>query len=457
MLTFDEILRRWFGARGCCGMEGGSCLTPLVPRPRWPLRRVLILAGLLLPTLALAQPGTLDTTFGNGGTVLADFGGHEDGWSVALQRDGKIVAAGGTFDDGTHVGKFALARFERHGTPDPTFGVGGQVTTSIGTNDFANGVAVQGDGRIVAAGLSTVGPPGMATHRFAVARYMADGSLDPSFGTGGKAIADFGGTSSVGLALALQKDGRIVLAGYNITGTPPKVQAAVARFTSAGQLDPSFGVNGQQTILVGSGTQAWAVTTQKDGKIVLGGTIDSQFAVLRLTRSGNLDTRFGSMGSQVAAFPGRSSIAMAVAIQKDGRIVAAGSAEGTQPIYALARFTTSGRLDSTFGDHGLVTTGFGGTGDAANGLTIQKDGRIVAVGESFDATGSGDFSLARYLSSGRLDGRFGSGGKVIQDLGGSDEGAVGIAIQKDGRMVVVGFTDAGPNPRNFALARFTAK
>ena len=251
---------------------------------------LLALAVAFAPALVYGQArATLDAGFGTGGKVITDFGGYNDfAHSVVIQPDGKIVAAGTvTRNEGI---EFALARYNSDGTLDGTFGTSGRVTTSFTGNDFANAVALQGDGKIVAAGVagpsSCPGTPCANGNLFALARYDSDGSLDPTFGTDGdgRVTTSFGADAEA-YSLALQADGKILAAG--LTRTDGINSFALARYNGDGSLDGTFGTAGQVTTSFG-GTydQAYAVTLQGDGKIVAAGwtakTIGgAQFALAR--------------------------------------------------------------------------------------------------------------------------------------------------------------------------------
>ncbi|MER6352930.1 delta-60 repeat domain-containing protein, partial [Streptomyces sp. NPDC001634] len=324
---------------------------------------------LFCPGVALAAPGDLDPTFGTGGKVLTDFGGTD--FATAVQADGKIIAVGQS--DGASAGDFdfALARYNTDGSLDPTFGTGGKVTTNFGGGDGARAVAVQTDGKIVVAGFSNTG-----ISNFAVARYNTDGSLDPTFNGTGAVTTDFGG-EDLALGVALQADGKIVAVGF--TSVFGSDDFALARYNTDGSLDSTFGTG---------------------GKVI---------------------TDFGTGGNDIAN---------GVVVQTDGKIVAAGSSDtaGTND-FGLARYNTNGSLDNTFGTGGLVTTDFGGISDQAFGVALQTDGKIVAAGFS-NASNANDFALARYNTNGSLDSTFGTGGKVLTDFGGIDE-AFGVALQTD--------------------------
>jgi uncharacterized delta-60 repeat protein len=344
-----------------------------------------VLAAGPLAVSAQAAPGDLDLGFGSNGKVLTDFGSSsiDQALAVALQPDGKIVAAGGSGSD------FALARYNADGSLDSSFGSGGKVLTDFGSSsiDGARAVALQPDGRIVAAGTSRAG----GSFDFALARYNADGSLDPGFGSGGKVLTDIGSSSfDQALAIALQPDGKIVAAG------------------------------------------------------------NGGFALARYNADGSLDSSFGS-GGKVLTDAGISNLA-AIALQPDGKIVAAGESLAAGPLdFALARYNADGSLDSSFGSGGKVLTNLGSL-DGARAVVVQVNGKIVAAGYSF-AGGSRDFALVRYNADGSLDPGFGSGGKVLTDIGSSSFDAASAAVlQPDGKIVAAG--SIGLITSDFALVRY---
>jgi uncharacterized delta-60 repeat protein len=429
---------------------------------------VRIIQHATLGVAAPPSPGSLDPTFGLRGKVLTDFSGptgSDAARGVAIQSDGKIIAAGSSLDS-NGFGDFALARYKTHkaGSLDSTFGAGGKVTTDLsgnGSDDYAYALAIQSDGKIVAAGRSYV-----ADYDFALARYSADGSLDGTFGTGGKVLTDFSGNGSddEAVALAIQGDGKIVVAG--ISDAAGGGDFALARYNTDGSLDGAFGTGG--TVLTDlrgalASDLALALATQSDGKIVAAGVSDAaggdDFALVRYNTDGSLDGAFGAGGTVLTDFSGSGSSddALAVAVRSDSKIVAAGySYVGDQPDFALAGYNPDGTLDGTFGTGGKVLTDFSGNGssDQAFALAIQGDGKIVVAGYS-DANGSGDFAFARYSADGGLDGTFGTGGKVLTDFSGNGSGdtAFALAIQGDGKIVVAGYSDAGVST-DFALARY---
>ncbi|MFD0273974.1 calcium-binding protein [Kitasatospora sp. NPDC127111] len=331
------------------------------------------------------------------------------------------------------------------GDLDPTFGTGGRVTTDFGGGeDDADAVAVQSDGKIVAVGYAG------AFGDFALARYNPDGSLDSGFGTGGRVTTDFNGGSDGARGVAIQSDGKIVVVGHSEVPDGGVGWFSLVRYNTNGSLDSGFGTGGKVVVDFGTGgaDDAFGVAVQSDGKIVAAGLSGGDFALARLNTNGSPDTGFGTGGKVTTDFAGGADAARGLALQSDGKTVAVGYTGNSTGNYdfALARYNTDGSPDTSFSSDGKVATTFGGV-DFGHAVAIQPDGRIVAAGY----TGS-DFAIARYNTSGNLDGSFDTDGKVTTDFGGS-EVAYGVAVQSDGRIVVVGDSASG-GASDFALARY---
>ena len=372
--------------------------------------------------------GSLDPTFSGDGLQTTDFGGRATG--VAIQADGRIVAVGGG------GAGFAIARYNPSGSLDTSFSGDGRKTTDFGDFDGATGVAIQANGRIVAVGAVGVGFAG----DFALARYNADGTDDLSFSGDGKQTTDFGGEDGAS-GVAIQSSGKIVAVGDAFDGSA----FALARYNPNGTLDTSFSGDGRQTTNFGGGGAARGVALQADGKIVVvggagSGLGDPDFALARYNPNGSPDTTFSGDGRQTTNFGGIDG-ANGVAIQANGKIVTAGSAEGAGG-FALARYNPNGTLDTSFSGDGRQTTNF----LEANGVVLQPDGKIVAVGGTAD-----DFALVRYNPNGSLDTSFSGDGRQTTDFEG-DDAASGVAIQADGKVIAVGL--ASGFSTDFALARY---
>jgi uncharacterized delta-60 repeat protein len=405
-------------------------------------------------SLVQAAPGDLDPTFDGDGKVTTHFIFTDAARGVAIQEDGKIVAAGVAICDPcagpTTIHDFALARYNMDGSLDMSFDGDGKVTTDFAANvDEAFAVAIQADGKIVAGGSASI-----SGVDFALARYNADGSLDSTFDGDGRVTTDYGFGSSQVRALGIQADGKIVAAGY---GASTGFDFFLARYNSNGSLDTSFDGDGKVTFL-GFGSndnQANAVAIQADGKIVAAGCTScsssaGNFALARLNANGSHDGTFDGEGLVTTDFLGDEDQANGIAIQVDGKIVAAGFASVSfNETFALARYNADGSLDPSFDGDGRATTQFG-SGDRARGLAIQRDGKIVAAGVAcaFCFAGS-DFGLARYNLDGSLDTTFSGDGKVMTDFGFANDLAHAVALQSDGKIVAAGVADG-----DFALARY---
>jgi len=399
---------------------------------------VLLAFQVAAASWAVAVPGDLDLSFGVGGKVMTDFGTGEptDDFAngAAMQPDGKIVVAGTVF--GEQEDRFAVARYNRDGSLDPSFGVAGRVTTYLGGEVRVRGMALQPDGKIIVAGFVF---PLEDDADFAMVRYNADGSPDTTFGNNGQVVTDLGSERDFAEAVAVHPNGRIVLAGSTIV-EETGLQWALAAYTRDGTLDGSFGTGGIVVTDTDPFGEALAVAVRPDGSVVAAGWAAGNFSVARYSRDGVLDPAFG-VGGQASADFGGIDVASSLALQSDGKVVVAGSSFSPQNWdFILARFRVDGVLDSTFGVGGKVTTGFGGTEEVANAVAVGRDGRIVAAGQAGDAQNltTAAFAVARYNRDGSLDGSFGSGGTVTTDFAGSIDIAEAVIVPPSGQVIAVG-------------------
>ncbi|HEX2700923.1 MAG TPA: Calx-beta domain-containing protein [Acidimicrobiales bacterium] len=411
------------------------------------------LVAALLPMALSVSPasaalGDLDTTFDTDGKVTTDFGAAtaEAANAMAVQADGKAVVAGSTTSGG---GDFAVARYGVNGSLDTTFDTDGKVTVDIGsgTADVATAVAIQADGKIVVAGNTSSGGGDLV-----VVRLTPTGALDTTFDTDGKVTIDVGSSSvDAAVALAVQADGRIVVAG---TTSSAGGDFAVVRLTATGSLDPTFDTDGKVTVDIGSTSvdAAAGLALQADGKIVVAGTTGAgagNFAVVRITATGSLDATFDTDG-KVTTDIGTVSIdaAAAVAVQADGRIVVAGTTGAGD--FAVVRYSATGALDTTLDTDGKVTTDIGTVSvDAANAVAVQPDGKIVVVGST--SSSGGDFAVVRYDASGALDVSFSGDGKLVTDIGAATADVARAVALQAGKILVAGTTSL--NGGDFALVR----
>jgi uncharacterized delta-60 repeat protein len=392
--------------------------------------------------------GSLDTSFGTGGIVVTDYlydysgdyySAYNEIYAIAIQQDGKIVVAGYADVSGSTGEDFIVARYNTDGSLDTTFGTGGFVLTDFDNKyDQAYALAIQNDGKIVVAGLTDRG----GNQKFAVARYTAAGELDNSFGTDGKVTVEISTTQfyDYAYALAIQSDGKIVVAGYSYDGS--KNVFAIVRLNADGTLDNTFdgdsGIgNGIVTTAFTSHASASAIGIQADGKIIVAGNTHYNgkecFALVRYNaNNGTLDTSFDNDGKVITEFGSNPASASSLALQADGKIVVAGTSSNSvapgESNFALARYTTNGALDSTFGNNGIMETYMGGVDNAyCNAMKIQADGKIV-VGGYAKKDSIQNFAILRYTASGFLDTTFGTDGKVFI-LHGNNNQVYSLAIQ----------------------------
>lgn len=429
----------------------------------------IILASVIIASLVHADPGDLDTTFGpdQNGKVTTDITIRDDVVrDLVVQEDGKLVVVGVTNSNGI-VAALVLVRYNTNGSQDETFGSNGIVLTQFsGGIDEGYAVALQADGKIVAAGVSAAGTP---DPEIALARYHpADGSLDTTFGTGGKVTTSVSSSGDAAYDVAVQPDGSIVVAGATNTKITD-TRFIVARYTGDGSLDDTFGPgdNGYAiTNFSATNDTAYAVALQPDDdKIVVAGITDEggqnpDFALARYNIDGSLDTALGSDGQITTDLSNYGNDgAFALALQGDGKIIAGGIANWGSPTaqggdFGLVRYLTDGSLDADFGTDGIVITSFSFNDDMARGLVLQADGKILAGGFSGYGLNSAEFALACYLEDGTLDDTFGSDGMVTTDFTVFDDGAFGLALQQDGKIVLVGASALSSTSSDFALARY---
>lgn len=449
--------------------------------------------------------GSLDLGFSDDGAVFTDFGGFDSAMDLAIQPDGKIVAAGRTSADQFSIGDsdIALARYNPDGSLDTDFSGDGVQTDDFGSSAVAEAVALVGDGRIAVGG-------SVADDAFAIARYDEAGELDPTFDADGRQTTDFGppmpGAPTIARDVAVGDDGKIVavgsslsgavLARYNASGsldtgfsedgkqTTFNSDAAgvalrddgtfmvagkafggdtldffVARYGPSGALDPTFSGDGQLATDFGNDERGSGLAVQADGRLVVAGRGAGGFALARYLPNGSPDTTFGEAGRVPTRFPGSSlnnfeDSALDVVVQDDGKIVAVGRTDGGAGFpgldLAVARYEPDGSPDLSFSDDGVQTADLGSSSDEATAVALQADGKILVVGATSSDESGEDVAVLRYNADGSFDNTFSDDGQLLSDLGG-DETAADVALQADGKLVVAGESDAG-----FALFRYTS-
>ncbi|MEO6456088.1 MAG: T9SS type A sorting domain-containing protein, partial [Ginsengibacter sp.] len=404
--------------------------------------------------------GSLDNSFsGDGKQTAPPASDMQIGNSVAVQSNGKIVIAGytlnGVYND------FAVVRFNTDGSPDNSFSGDGELSTDFTSSDaYAGSVAIQSDDKIVVAGYEYTYLPDATLQRFALTRYNTNGTPDSSFDEDGKLEGDYKSGSTRFNSTAVQTDGKIVTAGVTWNGT--NYDFAVARFNTDGSPDNTFSDDGKQITDLGGDDEAVSLVIQADGKIVVAGSIvaansNSQFAAARYNTDGSPDNTFSGDGKLTAAI-GFSDVGESVALQSDGKIVIAGftftDSNYDSAYFAITRFNTNGTPDNTFSGDGIQLTDFGSFKSFASSVAIQTNGKIVAAGRSY-LNGVNNFALARYNTDGTPDNTFSGDGKQNNTFGPGGYYITSMAIQTDGKIVAGGFSETtSGNSSSFAVARY---
>lgn len=429
-------------------------------------------------TRTAPKPGDVDASFGNGSGALTGIvvtpvssTGADAAPAVAIQADGKIVAAGSSYNGSDY--DFAVVRYNSDGTLDTSFGTGGIVTTPIGQgNDLAYGVVIDSAGKIVVAGSSSIDAN---NSDFAVVRYTANGQLDTSFDGDGKVATSFSPAMDAAYAIKIQPDGKIVVAGLANAGalvelngvtTTNSGDIALARYETDGAPDTSFGNNGQVTTSIGPNIDiALALAIDDKSRIIVAGfsnqgaSSGNDSVLARYTPDGSLDNPFGNNGIVITPLSTGNDIAYAIAIQTDGMIVTAGVVNsGSHTDFALARHRADGQPDTDFGDAGKVAIPIGSANDAAFAVAIQPDGRILVAGTAFVNGRGKDFALARRLPDGSADISFGNRGTLITPIGPNDDQIYAMALDGN-KIIVAGSTGEISSPPDltkgdFALVRY---
>jgi uncharacterized delta-60 repeat protein len=405
----------------------------------------MLSAGLLMvgsvSAAAAAAPGSLDQSFGTGGKVLTDLGvGGGVASDAVLQANGDIVVSGG----------FGVARYLPTGQLDKTFGAGGLASTGFaGDGDSGTAVAVQPDGKIIWAGSQT--NPGFApggTFEFAVARFNPDGTLDSSFGVGGRVSTEFFGPPLQGAqefaaAVLVQPDAKILVAGSVRQGQNrfAPIQGAIARYNANGSLDASFGDGGKVVSASHGAITALGLDSAGDifvlpavAEFTPAGLADATVTPAAITAS--------SHGGPAAFLPsGQSVLATSVGVARHDVDI------------QVQRFNAGGSLAST--SAAFDYSGVSGIDQARDGVgaaAVQANGQAVVGGSHF--LGTAVFGLARVNADGALDAALGAGGTLTTTLNG-DEGVGALVIQPDGKIIAVGNSQDNATGQSFiALARY---
>jgi uncharacterized delta-60 repeat protein len=382
---------------------------------------------------------------GDGIVTMALVDGYSTdlGQSVLVQPDGRILLAGSSQVGG--FAGFALVRFQVDGSLDAGFNASASYTSPQGSSgDNALSAALQADGKVVLAGVSN-GYPGNSD--FAVLRYNADGSLDTSFSQDGKLTTSLSTSYDVAYGVVVQHDGKMVVAGRSVGSNQ---DLAVVRYHANGSLDTSFSEDGKVITPVGTEhDEGLSLALQPDGKILVAGSSQSDFALLRYNTDGSLDTSFSGDGILTTDIASSNDSGQSVTLQPDGKIIVAGYSSGD---IALVRYHTDGSLDASFSGDGKLTTDIGFRSDVGYSLTLQPDGKMLVVGSS-SRNNNSDFAVLRYNTDGSLDTGFSQGGVVLTSLGSGNDVAYSVSVQSDGKILVAGSSHNGRN-EDFALVRY---
>lgn len=423
------------------------------------MKKITILFSLLFVHYALlSQEGELDISFnGDGKFIHEDKGSDEEAYGVALQGDGKILFVGPS--GGSGWSETSVFRLDVNGNPDPKFGSQGQVITDFGLdNVYGRSVAVQADGKILVAGYAENGDD----NGVGIQRLLDNGTPDFSFGDSSVVFFPMDGFSHYFNYVGVQPSGKIIVGGrYSDNGNRP----VLLRFNSNGMPDYGFGdsavaviVNPTSTIYINK------YVMKTTGEIVgVGETyINSQltFALVQFTEDGLPDSKFGSQGVLIVNFTERAS-AKGVAVQADGKVVAAGSVEdgnGTDN-FALVRVLPDGILDQTFGVNGKASAALLNDDATASAVAILGDGKIIIAGTA-EGIWHRDFAVARFSTIGKLDKSFSLDGYSTKNMGTGDDYVHNAVLQPNGRFVVAGASNntyssgSSSSSYDFAVARF---
>jgi uncharacterized delta-60 repeat protein len=409
-----------------------------------------------------AQSGTLDASFGTGGKLTTDLGLTNYAYSTIVQPDGKILVGGNIANGYPNYGDFLLVRYNADGTPDNSFGVNSIVTTnfSANSNEGITSIALQADGKIVAAGSS--GPFNSGRdYQFAIARYNANGTLDANFGSGGKTTTNIGDYEDNASALVIQPDGKIILGGTTENAGAYN-SIALTRYNTDGTLDNTFGNAGLVITVAGAanGSSISSIALQPNGKILAFGnvndvSVNDDFIVVRYKPTGAVDKSFGTSGITTTDLGSAADYAASIMTLPNGKILVGGSTNNlsiTNQDFALVRYNSNGIIDNSFGNGGIVKSDLGSTTERPYSMLLQADGKIL-MGGIYYTGNDGDFVLARYTTSGALDNDFGSAGKTITSFGTSGDWIQSLALQSDGKIVAAGVRQ--DSRVSFAIARYT--
>jgi len=424
---------------------------------------ISLLLGSVLTILCAAHPGfsqtagTLDVSFHSTGTLVTDNGYLDLYQDVEVQPDGKIVAAG-TFYDAIWSASIQVVRLLENGSNDPSFGDNGVFTYHKNYETGAYACHIKENGKILVAGITT---DDLGAFAMIVLQMDPDGVLDPSFGTSGVSYIDLGPGEDIAYAMTVQQDNKILLAGYSANANYLNVPVVV-RLNPDGSLDNSFGINGVATVPVTETDNDFScLDLQSDGKIVAAGHISNGlnwFSLLaaRFDTSGVLDATYANEGILNLNLNNVDDEFFGMKIQEDDRAVLTGftTMSNTLDFHFLAmRLTNEGLADPTFGTDGVVVMDQNPY-MVGNAMVIQPDGKILIAGTSGEKMPmNNDWCLWRLNQDGTPDLSFGNQGNVLTEFFGEADEARALALTGD-RIVVAGKARNVSQNFDFAIARY---
>jgi uncharacterized delta-60 repeat protein len=373
------------------------------------------------------------------------------GTAVLIDSHGRAVTAGYTLNGRPD---FVVARFLQNGTLDTTFGDLGRTILNLGGADYARAIALQVDGKLVVAGESDSG----GKSRIAVARFNANGRVDTTFGgQHGFTLTSYGKDHQAANAVIVTPDDKIVVAGFTSAGVDSR--SAIVRYGLGGGLDHSFGGDGRVSFDLSRSDEQFEAISWDEGNYVLGGYAEVNhtpaFSVADVTNAGRLNDQFSKNGFNTTNVTNGTDIGYAMLQQPDGKILVAGRVGNShRDDWGVVRYLPQGGLDQTWGHSGKVITTFGKSFDVAYGIAMQANGKIVVAGRVHRTFTGSDFGVVRYNTDGSVNMPFGTSGKAITDFDGSDDGARGLVIREtNGKILVVGQATKD-GVRRMALARY---
>lgn len=402
-------------------------------------------------TTQAQNPGDLDLNFNGSGHLFIDVNGADElATNVLVQPNGKIIVTGTSTTPTSY--DFVVTRRNPDGSPDNTFSYDGVATTLISASGVVSfGSALQSDGKIVVVGYGSF----MTGTNGVVLRYNADGSLDNTFGTNGKAELSFAPNALALLNVDIQPDGKIICSGMYHNGTHGDMM--VLRLNTDGSFDSSFSSDGLAYFDINATNEAfYDLAIQDDGKIVAVGTTENaasekEFVVARLNTDGTLDNTFSNDGYTEIDFAGLDNDARAITLSGDKILVTGYCNTGSHVVMAVGRLNADGTMDHSFGTMGEMRIPFfSGTVAEAQSICLQQDGRVLVAGSADNGVFK-EFGVARLNEDGSLDNSFGSGGKVQTDLSDYDV-AYSVAMQNDGKILVAGRSTT--TSLDFSLVRY---